>query len=76
MKKVGTIIFVIGLLATVFTRSNLLTREKVLEVGNIQVIQNKNIIWPPAVGMAIMFVGGVVYAFGSKKRKGSSLLSD
>lgn len=77
MKKAGTIIFIIGLLATVFTRFNFATREKVMEVGNIQITQNENhpLVWPPAVGMAMMFVGGVVYAFGFKKRSGPSLLS-
>ncbi len=71
MKKAGTIIFVIGLLATVFTEFNFVTREKVIDIGELEIMANKNhaFAWKPALGLAVMLVGGVVYAFGSKKNK-------
>lgn len=69
MKKVGAIIFVIGLLATVFAGFNIVTREKVVDIGDLEIMANKNHVmdWSPAIGVAIMIVGGIVYVFGSKK---------
>ena len=69
MKKLGAIIFVIGLLATVFAGFNLVTREKVVDIGDLEITANKNHVmdWSPAIGVALMIVGGVVYVFGEKK---------
>jgi len=69
MKKIGAVIFVIGLLATVFAGFNLVTREKVVDIGDLEITANKNHImdWSPAIGVALMIVGGVVYVFGEKK---------
>ena len=72
------IIFAIGLLATVFTGFNFVTREKVVDIGELEIMGNKNhaFDWEPAVGLAVMLVGGIVYAFGTTKRNGPSLLSN
>ena len=69
MKKIGAIIFVIGLLAAVFAGFNIVTREKVVDIGELEITANKNHImdWSPAIGVALMIVGGVVYIFGDKK---------
>lgn len=78
MKKIGTIIFVIGLLGTVFNGFNFVTREKVVDIGELEIIGDKNhsFDWEPALGLAVMLVGGIVYAFGSTKRNGPTLLSN
>jgi hypothetical protein len=78
MKRIGAIIFVIGLLATVFTGFNFVTREKVVDIGELEIMGNKNhsLAWKPALGMGIMIVGGIVFAFGSKRRNGPTLLSN
>ena len=78
MKKTGSILFVIGFLATVFTGLNFVTREKVVDIGELEIIADKNhsVAWKPAVGLATMLVGGIVYAFGSRKRNGPTLLSN
>jgi drug/metabolite transporter (DMT)-like permease len=69
MKKIGAIIFVIGLLAAVFAGFNIVTREKVVDIGELEIMANKNHVmdWSPAIGVALMIVGGVVYIFGDKK---------
>jgi hypothetical protein len=76
MKKAGTIIFIIGLLATVFTGFNFITREKVVDIGELEIVGNKNhtVAWKPAVGLAIMLVGSIIYVFGSRKKNGPTLL--
>jgi uncharacterized protein (AIM24 family) len=76
MKKIGIIIFVIGLLGTLVTGFNFVTREKVVDIGELEIIadQNHTVAWKPALGFGVMLVGGIVFLFGSK-RNGSSLLS-
>ena len=78
MKRIGAIIFVIGLLATVFTGFNFVTLEKVVDIGELEIMGNKNhaVAWKPALGLGIMIVGGVMFAFGSKRRNGPTLLSN
>jgi len=75
MKKIGAIIFTIGLLATVFTGFNFVTREKVVDIGELEIMGNKNhsVAWKPALGLGVMIVGGIVFAFGSTKRNGPTL---
>jgi hypothetical protein len=77
MKKAGSFIFIIGLLATVFTGFNFVTREKVVDIGELEIMGNKNhsLAWKPALGLGVMIVGGIAFAFGSKKRNGPVLLS-
>jgi hypothetical protein len=69
MKKTGIIILVIGILATVFTGFNFITREKVVDIGELEIMANKNhsVDWKPAAGIGIMIVGGILIAFGSKR---------
>jgi hypothetical protein len=69
MKKPGIIILAIGLLITLFTSFRFFTREKVVDIGELQITANKkhNVSWSPYLGIAIMVVGGVMFVYGSKK---------
>lgn len=69
MKKAGLAIFVIGLLITLFTGFKFVTREKVIDIGEIQISRDKThkLDWSPMVGVAVMVVGGAIF-FLSKKR--------
>lgn len=69
MKQAGLAIFVIGLLITIFTGFKYVTREKVVNIGDIQISRDKthNLAWSPLVGVAVMAVGGVVFFLGRKK---------
>ena len=70
MKKAGIIILVIGLAITLFTGFNFVTREKVLDVGELQISRDKkhNLSWSPLVGVVVMVIGGGILLFGVKKR--------
>jgi len=70
MKKIGLAILAIGILITVFTGFNFVTKEKVIDVGSLQVTKDKNhrLAWSPLIGVAVMVVGGVIYFFVPKKR--------
>jgi uncharacterized membrane protein YidH (DUF202 family) len=68
MKKAGIIIFAIGLLITVFTGFNYVTKEKIVDLGDIQITADKkhSVDWSPYAGVAVMIVGGVVFLVGRK----------
>jgi len=69
MKHAGIAIFLIGLLITIFTGFKFVTREKVVDIGQIQVSRDKthNLAWSPLVGVAVMAVGGAVFFLSKKK---------
>jgi len=68
MKKAGIVIIVIGIVFTVFTGFSFFTREKVVDMGDLQISRNKrhNLAWSPYVGLAVIAVGGGLFLFGKK----------
>lgn len=69
MKKAGIAILIIGLLLTIFTTFNYFTKEKVVDLGEIEISANKKhrVAWSPFLGLGVMAVGGVVFLMASKK---------
>lgn len=69
MKKAGIIILIIGLLLTIVTTFTYFTREKVVDLGNIEINANKrhHLSWSPLIGVAVMAVGGVMLLVPSKR---------
>lgn len=69
MKKAGIIILVAGLLLTIFSAVKFVTKEKVLEIGEIEVTRDKEhgFELSPLVGIGVMVAGGLVYFLGKKK---------
>lgn len=69
MKKIGLIIFAIGVLITAITGFTYITREKVVDLGSVEITANKRhyMDWSPIVGVVVMAIGGVVYFVGEKK---------
>jgi hypothetical protein len=70
MKKAGIIILVIGLIITFITGFNFVTKEKVLDVGELQITRDKqhSLAWSPLLGVVVMVVGGGVILVGSQKK--------
>jgi ABC-type multidrug transport system fused ATPase/permease subunit len=68
-KTIGLIIIVIGLVMTLYTGFNYVTREKVVDIGSIQITKDKEHTanWSPFIGVGIMVIGGAVFQFGKKK---------
>jgi len=68
-KTIGLIILVIGLLMTLYTGFNYVTREKVVDLGSIEITKDKDhtASWSPFIGIGVMVIGGVVYLSGKKK---------
>lgn len=70
MKRTGLIVLVIGLLITVFTGFNFMTREKVVDIGELEITQNKKhgITWSPIIGVVVIAIGGGIYLTGMSKK--------
>lgn len=69
MKKVGIVIILIGLALTIFTTVTFFTREKVVDLGKVEITKNKphRVNWSPLIGVAVMGIGGIVYWASYKK---------
>ncbi len=71
MKTAGAALLIIGLLMTLYTGYTYATREKVLEVGSLELTkENEHTVeWQPYVGIAIAVVGGALFL---SSRKGTA----
>jgi hypothetical protein len=69
MKKAGIFILIVGLLLTIFTAITFFTREKVVDIGTLEITANKrhHLNWSPLVGVGVMIIGGVVVLMSPKK---------
>jgi hypothetical protein len=69
MRTIGIVILVIGLLITIFTGFRYVTKEKVAQVGPIEIAadREKSVGWSPLIGVAVMAVGGVILLAGGRK---------
>lgn len=70
MKTAGLVIAIIGLAITLFTGFNYITREKVVDIGELEISANKrhNVSWSPLIGVVVMAIGAGVYLVGQKKQ--------
>lgn len=69
MKTAGIIIVLLGLALTIFTAFTFFTKEKVVDLGSVEISANKphNLTWSPLVGIGVMAVGGIIIWQSSKK---------
>jgi hypothetical protein len=69
MKKLGLIIMVIGLAMAVFTGFDYFTREKVVDVGSIEITANKkhSLDWSPILGLVAAAVGAGLFFVSSRR---------
>jgi hypothetical protein len=62
MRSAGYILLFIGFALTVATSFKFFTKEKVADIGGIEISRNKpvQLKWSPLLGVAIMGIGAVV----------------
>jgi hypothetical protein len=62
MKKTGIFVLLLGIALTIFTTVSFFTREKVVDLGKVEITRNKphNLSWSPLIGIAVMAIGGIV----------------
>ncbi len=70
MKSLGLAIIFIGLVITIITGFSFVTREKVVDLGEVQISRNKNhnVAWSPIAGVVVMAIGGGILLLGYKKK--------
>ncbi len=71
MKNIGFIVILAGLVLTIFSVVTVFTREKVVDIGKIEITRDKphNLNISPFIGIAVMGVGGVIVYMSRKKGK-------
>ncbi|MHB8336086.1 MAG: hypothetical protein ACYDEE_01555 [Ignavibacteriaceae bacterium] len=69
IKTIGLIIIIIGLIMTLYTGFNYVTREKVIDIGSVQITKEKDhtTSWSPFIGITVMVIGSVVFLYGKKE---------
>ncbi|AWG23111.1 hypothetical protein FFWV33_17040 [Flavobacterium faecale] len=69
MKMTGIVLVIIGAVMMFYTGFNVVTKEKVVDIGPIEINKEKNnpVSWSPILG-GILLVGGIVmYTTSTKK---------
>jgi hypothetical protein len=69
MKKAGIVVLIIGIGLTIFSAFTFFTKEKVVDIGKVEITRDKphHLNWSPLIGIAVMGIGGVLLWQGSKK---------
>lgn len=70
MKGLGIVLLVVGILMLIFTNINFTTKEKVVDIGPLEVNKEKehNVNWPGYAGGIIAAAGVVLLVIGSRKK--------
>lgn len=70
MKTLGIILAAIGLMMMIYTGFNYVTKEKVVDIGPIEINKETNhpVQWSPIVGV-VLLVGGIVIIVTNKNAK-------
>jgi hypothetical protein len=69
MKTLAIILIVAGSIMMVITGINVVSREKVVDLGKVEISKTKNnpVSWSPIVGGVLLVAGIVVLVMGKKK---------
>ena len=69
MKNIGMGLLAIGIIITIFTSVSFFTKEKVVDIGSLEITRDKkhNMAWSPFLGIGVMVIGGGLLVYGAKK---------
>lgn len=70
MKTTGIIILIIGIVLTIFTTFQFITKEKVVDLGPLEITKEKphSMSWSPILGIVLMGVGGGILLLKASKK--------
>jgi len=70
MKVLGIILLLVGMVMTVFTGFNIITKKEVVDLGSIEITSKEKtpIYWSPITG-ALLAVAGVVILVVDKRKR-------
>jgi uncharacterized membrane protein YdcZ (DUF606 family) len=68
-RTIGIVIVMLGIIMTIYTGFNIVTTEKVVDIGPIQINKEENhpLKWKPIVGMLIVAAGVVLILKDNRK---------
>jgi formate-dependent nitrite reductase membrane component NrfD len=68
MRTLGIILIIIGIVMTVFTGFNVITKKKVVDMGPLEINKEEKtpVYWNPILGLVIL-AGGVIVVLTGKK---------
>jgi hypothetical protein len=71
VRTAGIILLVVGLLMTLYTGFTYVTKEKVVDLGGLEITADDqhNVQWQPYVGIGTMVVGGAALLIGRRKSR-------
>jgi len=69
MKNLGIILIVVGLVMTVITGFNVVTKKKVVDLGAVEINKEEKtpIYWSPVLG-GVLLIGGIVITLMGRKK--------
>lgn len=69
MRSLGLVLIIVGLILTLVTGFKFFTKEKVVDIGNLEVSADKphTVVWSPYVGVGILVIGGLIF-IASRRR--------
>jgi len=72
MKKLGIVLIVLGIVMTLFTGFNLVTKKKVVDLGKVEINKDEShpMYWSPVLGLVLLGTG-VVIAIANKSKTSS-----
>ena len=70
MKTIAIILIIAGFALTAFTSVKFFTREKVVDIGTVEITRNKphNLQWSPLIGIGVLAVGGIILLVSEQKK--------
>lgn len=73
MKTAGIILLVVGLVMTLYTGFTYVTKEKVVDLGDIEITaeDEHSVQWQPYVGIGTMVIGGALLFLDRRKTRTS-----
>jgi hypothetical protein len=69
MKNLGIVLLVVGLVMTIFTGFNVITKKKVVDLGPVEINKEEKtpIYWSPITGGVLAVAGLVIILMGKRK---------
>lgn len=69
-KTLGIILIVIGLLMMIYTGFNYVTKEKLVDIGPVEISKEENnpVRWSPIIGVILLAGGVIIILTGKNKR--------
>jgi hypothetical protein len=70
MRKISILLFIIGLLITIFTAFSFFTKENVVSFGKVEITRDKShtLNWSPLIGIAVMAGSGIMFWLSYKNK--------